>query len=116
MRAEDVQPTFDPAIHQAAAHLQESIRAKYPGATFVIAESDDPEGTYVHVTVDIDDLTTVLDTVADQLFAYQVEQKLAIYVVPQRPLHRALLDLEAHQSPGRRAGHRFSRTEAHSLT
>lgn len=115
MEAEDDQPDCDPAIYQAAAQLQRLIRATFPGATFVVAEGDEPEGTYVHVTVDVDDLTTVLETVADQLFAYQVEEELAIYVVPQRPLHRALLDLEAHQSPGHRAGHRLSRIEAHSL-
>jgi hypothetical protein len=104
MRAEHIQPNVDPAIHQAAAQLQRLIRARYPGATFAVAEGDDPEGTYVHVTVDVDDLTSVLETVADQLFAYQVEQELAIYVVPRRPLHRALSDLGAHHSPDRRAG------------
>lgn len=109
MRAADIQPDRDPAIHHAAAQLQELMHAKYPGATFVVAEGDDPEGVYVHVTADVDDLATVLETVADQLFAYQVEQELAIYVVPQRPLHRTLLNIEAQ-----RQGRRLSPIHAYS--
>ncbi len=112
MRAEYVQLDNSPAIHQAAEQLQSLVRSRFPTATFVVAGGNDPEGLYIHVLVDVDDLTTVLETVADQLFMYQVEEALAIYVVPQRPLHRTLLDLEAQERTAQRSSHRLSLIEA----
>ena len=80
------------AIQRAAASLQKLIRARFPTANFTVARGEDPEGTYVYVIVDTDDLTTVLEPVADQLFTFQVEQELPIYVGPRRPLLRTVWD------------------------
>lgn len=84
----------DSAIQRAAESLQKLIRARFPTASFTVARGEDPEGTYVYVIVDTDDLTTVLEPVADQLFTFQVEQDLPIYVVPRRPLLRTVWDIK----------------------
>lgn len=92
----------DAAMQRAAERLRELVRAAFPSASFSVAHGDDPEGTYVFVIVDTDDLTTVLETVADQLFTYQVEQELPIYVVAQRPLHRTVQEIKASRRVDRR--------------
>jgi hypothetical protein len=102
----------DAAIQRAAERLQELIRARFPTASFSVARGEDPEGTYVYVVVDTDDLTTVLETVADQLFTFQVEQDLPIYVVPQRPLHRTVQGIAAQRVADRRP--RLSLAEVHT--
>jgi hypothetical protein len=90
-----------PAIQQAVAQLETLIRTKYPAAAFSVAEGEDPHGVYVQATVDVDDLTAILDVVADPLYHYQVEQELPIFVVPRRPLQRALKELNAQQQTRR---------------
>jgi hypothetical protein len=79
-----------PAYQRAIDDLEERVQSSFPSATFAVSEGEDPVGVYLYATVDVDDLTTVLATVADRLFEYQVEQELPIYLISQRPLPRAL--------------------------
>jgi hypothetical protein len=90
-----------PAIRQAVGELETVIRASYPAAEFSVAEGEDPEGVYLRATIDADDLTAVLDLIADPLYRYQVEQELPIFVVPRRPLQRALRERQARRQPNR---------------
>ncbi len=91
----------DPRIQGAVSELEKLIAANHPGATFEVSEGEDPEGVYLTATVDTDDLTSVLDVVGERLVDMQVEQGLPLYVVPTRPLKRALEDLKQSQ-PRRR--------------
>lgn len=69
----------------ALAEMQAMIQERYPEATFYVAEGDDPPGSYLHPVVDVEDVVDVIDVVRDQLYDYQVEQRLPIYIFPRRP-------------------------------
>jgi hypothetical protein len=92
----------DARIDQAVAELQGMIRRRYPTATFEVAPGEDPEGTYVWTTVDIEDTDQVLDVVIDRLLQLQVEQRLPVHVIPIRTPEQILTTMRA-QSPSRRA-------------
>jgi hypothetical protein len=49
---------------------------------------DDPAGTYVLATIDVEDVETVIDVYIDRLLAFQIDEGLPVYVVPMRPLTR----------------------------
>jgi hypothetical protein len=93
----------DPRIDRALAELQRMIQAKYPAATFTIAQGEDPAGTYLTPTVDVDDPEQVFDVVADRLLELQVEERLPVYVIPVRPIERILRSRQARQHPRARA-------------
>ena len=78
----------DPRIGRAVAELQATIRAKYPAATFEVGRGDDPDGTYVWATVDVEDTDEVIDLVIDRLLELQVEERLPVYLIPVRPPER----------------------------
>jgi hypothetical protein len=92
-----------PAIQSALTELQGMIQSRWPEATFVVSEGDDPEGVYLDAVVDIDDPDEVMDLVVDRLLDLQVEQQLPVHVVPVRPLARALemTRMEALKRPKR---------------
>lgn len=62
----------------ALAQMQAMIAERYPEATFDIVEGDDPLGIYLRPVVDVEDVVDVIDVVRDQLYEYQVEQRLPI--------------------------------------
>lgn len=78
----------DPRITAAVAELQTLITTRYPDAAFDVSQGDDPDGTYVIATVDIDDPDDVTDLVISRTLSLQVEEGLPIYVVPVRPVGR----------------------------
>ena len=50
------QPASDRALERAVAELQQLIATHYPGTTFHVGPGgDDPDGTYLTATVDLDD-------------------------------------------------------------
>ncbi len=98
MSPEQGRGTDDPAIRHAVEELQGTIRERYPSAAFDVSEGDDPEGVYLTATIDTDDLTTILETVSEPLFAIQVEQGLPLYLVPTRPADRVLKDLASRRA------------------
>ena len=78
------------ALQQAVADLQHLITTHHPGATFAVGPGgDDPEGTYLIATVDLDDPDVVMDLVIERLLAYQLEDRLPIHVIPVRTPERA---------------------------
>jgi hypothetical protein len=77
----------DPRISEALTNLQERIREAYPEATFDVFYRDDSEGMRLRAIVDVEDTNEVMDLVIDQLYELQIEQGLAVYVIPVQPSH-----------------------------
>ena len=80
--------THAPHLQAAVEELQRLIHCVYPAATFQVVPGDDPAGTYVVATVDVEDVETVIDVYIDRLLALQIDAGLPVYVVPMRPLAR----------------------------
>jgi hypothetical protein len=78
--------THAPHIQAAVEELQRLIHGVYPTATFQVVPGDDPAGTYLVATVDVEDVETVIDVYIDHLLALQIDAGLPVYVVPMRPL------------------------------
>ncbi len=76
------------ALQQARvfiAAVEALILAHYPDATFAVFHGEDPEGTYLRATVDIEDLDEVMDLVTDLLLDIEVEQGLPVYIALTQP-------------------------------
>ena len=87
MPAEQLDP-LSPRLQNAVEELQGLIRRVDPTATFQVVHGDDPTGTYVIATVDVEDTETVIDAYIDRLLDLQIDEGLPVYVVPLRPLTR----------------------------
>lgn len=88
----------DPRIERAVSDLQAMIRNRYPAASFKVTQGDDPAGTYLWATVDLDDPDEVVDAVIERVVDLQVEERLPIHLVPIRPLERVLAELGQRRS------------------
>lgn len=86
-----VEPTS--RLDVAIAEIQELILARYPDATFGLELGDDPDGTWMTVTVDVDDADEVVDVFVEPLLQMQVEEFLPLYVIVVRPTERIMADL-----------------------
>jgi HEPN domain-containing protein len=87
MRAEQL----DLSTHRMQAAIEELrrlIQRHYPEATFQVEPGDDPTGMYVLATVDVEDTDVVVEVYIDRLLELQIDEGLAVYVVPVRPLAR----------------------------
>ena len=60
MPAEQLDP-LSPRLQSVVEELQGLIRCVDPTATFQVVPGDDPAGTYVIATVDVEDTETVID-------------------------------------------------------
>jgi len=69
--------------------FQHLIEQHYPHARFEVKSGDDPVGTYLIVTVDIEDPDEVVDVYVEKLLALQVDEGLPLYIIPVRPLSKA---------------------------
>jgi hypothetical protein len=87
MKAERIDPDAH-RIQMAVAELQALIQQHYPAATFQVTQGEDPIGTYVIATVDVEDTDAVVDVYIDRLLELQLDDGLPVYVVPVRPLER----------------------------
>ncbi len=92
------QPVRDPRVQHAAAELERLIRAGYPQATFELVDGEDPPGTRLRVTVDIDDVEPVRQLYLERLVDLQVEDGIPIYVRTVQPPHRWNLDARTHEA------------------
>ena len=81
----------DPHVQAAVVELQALIQQHYPTATFQEKLGEDPEGTYLMATVDVEDTDEVVDVYIDRLLEFQIDAGIAVYVVPIRPLKRISL-------------------------
>ena len=77
-----------PRMQAAIEELQRLIQQHYPEATFQVEPGDDPTGMYILATVDVKDMDAVVDVYIDRLLDLQIDEGLAVYVVPVRPLAR----------------------------
>jgi hypothetical protein len=77
-----------PRMQAAIGELQRLIQQHYPEATFQVELGDDPTGMYVLATVDVEDTDAVVEVYIDRLLELQIDEGLAVYVVPVRPLAR----------------------------
>ncbi len=86
-----------PRLEEALDELKGLIANHYPEALFNVGEGEDPDGLYLTVTVDVEDMGDVVNTFLDRLVDLQVEDELPIFVVPVRPLERNLAILTRQQ-------------------
>jgi H2-forming N5,N10-methylenetetrahydromethanopterin dehydrogenase-like enzyme len=75
-------------MQAAIGDLQRLIQRHHPEATFQVEPGDDPTGIYVLATVDAEDTDAVVEVYIDRLLELQIDEGLAVYVVPVRPLAR----------------------------
>lgn len=87
------EPAF--RLDSAIEEIKALVLAHYPDATFELGLGEDPEGTWMTVTVDVDDTDEVFDVVVDRLVDMQVEEGIPLYVIPVRPIERIMADLHA---------------------
>lgn len=85
----------------AIAEMKAMILARYPNATFELALGEDPEGTYLTATVDVEDTDDVFDVVVERLLEMQIDEHLPLYVLTVRPIERVIAEL--HNQPPARA-------------
>ncbi len=64
-----------------------------------MGEGEDPDGVYLTVTVDVEDMGQVVDVFLDRLVDLQVDEALPIFVVAVRPLERTLALLVRRREP-----------------
>ncbi len=83
----------DPRIQGALTELQSIIKKHFPQATFEVSEGDDPCGIYLTATVDVDNLTTIIDVFSDRLVDIQVEEGLPVHVILVQPLEQVMEEL-----------------------
>ena len=83
MPAEDYD-ALTPRLQRAVDELQHLIRRVDSMATFQVVPGDDPTGTYVIATVDVEDTECVMDAYMERLLALQIDEGLPVYVVPLR--------------------------------
>jgi hypothetical protein len=87
MRAEQLDLSA-PGMQAAIEELKRLIQRHYPEATFRVEPGDDPTGMYVLATVDVEETEAVVAVYIDRLLELQIDEGLAVYVVPVRPLAR----------------------------
>lgn len=84
-------------LDEAIAEMKALILARYPDATFDVGLGEDPDGTYMIVTVDVEDTDEVFDVVVERLLEMQVEEMLPLYVIPVRPIERTMEYLRSRE-------------------
>jgi H2-forming N5,N10-methylenetetrahydromethanopterin dehydrogenase-like enzyme len=87
MRAEQLDLST-PRMQAAIEEIQRLIQLHYPEATFHVEPGDDPTGMYILATVDVEDTDVVVEVYIERLLELQIDEGLAVYVVPVRPLAR----------------------------
>ena len=85
----------DPRMQAAIRELQDLIRAHYPDATFATGYGEGPDGVHLDVTVDLEDTDEVVDVYIERLLDFQIDDGLALYVIPIRPPERRAAMLRA---------------------
>jgi hypothetical protein len=90
MPAEDCD-ALTPQLQRAVDELQHLIRRVDPLATFQVVPGEDPTGTYVLATVDVEDTELVMDAYMDRLLTLQIDEGLPLYVLPVRPRTQAVV-------------------------
>jgi hypothetical protein len=87
MRAEQLDLSA-PRMQAAIEELKRLIHRHYPEATFRVEPGDDPTGMYVLATVDVEETEAVVEVYIDRLLELQIDEGLAVCVMPVCPLAR----------------------------
>ena len=78
--------------------LEALISSRYPTASYQRSHGEDPEGEYLTATVDVEDTDEVVDLIIDRMLEMQIAEGLPVYVIPIRPIQRALAALRERGS------------------
>ena len=81
---DDQLPNQDPSVRAAIAELQADVAQRYPAATFEVFQGEDPSGTYLRATIDVEDTDEVVESVLDHLLNLQVDQGLPVQLVEHK--------------------------------
>jgi hypothetical protein len=82
---------LSPRAAAAISELKGLISQRYPEAEFRLSRNpEDPDALDLKAIVDVDDTDEIVDLVIDRMQQLLIEDDLAIYVVPVRPLSRIL--------------------------
>jgi hypothetical protein len=89
---------LDLRIQAVIQELEDTILQRYPDATFEITSGvDDPTSIHLVVTTDVEDPDEVGDLVVDRVVELQTDDRIPLHVIPVRPMHRVLTELNARQ-------------------
>jgi hypothetical protein len=77
-----------PRMHTAIGELQWLVQQRYPELNFQVEPEDDPKGKYLLETVDVGETDTAVDVFIDRRLELQIDDGLAVYIWPVRPLAR----------------------------
>lgn len=88
---------LDERMQAAVDEMKEMIANRFPVVRFSVAEGEDPEGIYLIVTLDVEDLEEVTDLFISRMVDLQIEDELPLFVIPERTPERtaAILEREA---------------------
>ncbi|MBA2597362.1 MAG: hypothetical protein H0V00_12140 [Chloroflexia bacterium] len=75
-------------MQAAIDEMKELISGRLPVVAFAVAEGDDPEGIYLIVTLDVDDMEEVTDLFISRMVDLQIEEDLPLFVIPERTPER----------------------------
>ncbi len=76
-------------MEAAIEEMTHLVSQRFPEATFALGHGEDPEGTHLIATVDIDDMGEVVELYLDRLVDMQLDEALPLYVIPVRPVERS---------------------------
>jgi hypothetical protein len=89
-----------PKMLAAIAEMKKRVRARYPDATFDLAQDDeDPSIIHLITVVDVEDPDEVTDLVIDRMGELLVDEGLPLYVIPIRAPDRVAAMLAATRAP-----------------
>jgi hypothetical protein len=95
MSAEQIRAEH-PGLQAAVSELQGIIRSRFPEATFELSRGlDDAEAIHLIATIDVDNTDDVMGLVIDRMMEFQIDEGLPIFVIPVRPMERALEQLRS---------------------
>lgn len=69
-------------LRDGIVEMKRLILAAFPEARFSIELGEDPAGTYLIATVDVEDTDEVIDVFIDRLVQLQVDEGLRLHVLP----------------------------------
>ncbi len=78
-------------LQGAVDELQHLIRQLDPLAIFQVVSGEDPTGTYLLATVDVEDTELVMDVYMERLLTFQIDEGLPLYVLPLRSRRQAMM-------------------------
>ncbi len=87
----------DPRMQAAIREMQDLIRSHYPDATFATGYGEGPDGVHLDVTLDLEDTDEVVDVYIQRLLELQIDDGLALYVIPVRTPERRAAMLRARE-------------------